>query len=238
MTKENPWSGAGETTRQQVREIFAQHTHAAALAEPRAEERRKPLPNLFLLPGRLWRLLPPLGKVAVGLALAGLAALAAVLIPPALENAGENRANQRRAAAANLEEIRQRLVEDQRPRRATLNLPANVVSAEISRRVAALVTADARSRVRAGTLEGPIEGTTCRPVRQRQKAGAVVLTCLAEQFREGHAYRGRDLLSGYRFRARVIYSSGAVAWCKENPRPLHPDQEEFVVVELSRSCTG
>jgi hypothetical protein len=238
MAGENPWSGAGDTTRREVREIFARHAGASTEAGAGAEERRRALPNLFLLPGQLWRLLPPLGKVAVGLAFAALAALAAVLVPPALENAGENRTNERRAAAANLEEIRRTLVADQRPRRATLSLPANVTPAEIARRVALHVTADARSRVRAGTLKGPIERTSCRPVRRPQEAGSLVLTCLAEQFRESHAYRDRDVVSGYRFRARVIYATGAVAWCKENPRPLHPDQEEFVVVPVSRACTG
>jgi hypothetical protein len=238
MTQENPWSGAGDNTRQEVREIFAQHARASAGAEPPADERRRPLPNLFRLPGQLWRLLPPLGKAAVALAFVALAALAVVLLPPALETADENRENQRRAAAATFEEIRRTLVEDQRPRRATLALPANVVPAEIARRVEPRVTADARSRVRAGTLEGPIERTSCRPVRRSQEAGALVLTCLAQQFREGSAYLDRDIVSGYRFRARVIYATGAVAWCKENPRPLHPAQGEFVVVPLSRSCTG
>ena len=42
-------------------------------------------------------------------------------------------------------------------------------------------------------------------------------------------------MSGYRFKARVVRASGAAAWCKENPRPLHADQEEFVVVPLSRA---
>jgi hypothetical protein len=236
MTRENPWSGAGDSTRQEVRDIFAQHARVSA--EAPAEERRRPLANLFRLPGQLWRLLPPLGKVAVGLALAGLAALAAVLVPPALENGSENRVNQRRAAAANLEEIRRRLVEDQRPRRATLSLPGNVTATEIARRVAPHVAADARHRARAGTLKGPIGRTSCRPVRRPQEAGSLVLSCLAEQFREAGAYRDRDIVSGYRFRARVIYATGQVAWCKENPRPLHPDQEEFVVVDLSRACTG
>jgi hypothetical protein len=238
MTQENPWSGAGDSTREEVREIFARHARASAKAAPDAEERRRPLPSVFRLPGQLWRLLPPLGKVAVALALAALVALAVVLVPPALDNAGENRENQRRAAAANLEEIRRTLIEDQRPRRATLALPANVVAAEIAPRVARRVTADARARVRAGTLEGPIERTSCRPVRRSQEAGSLVLTCLAEQFREGDAYLDRDVVSGYRFRARVKLSTGAVAWCKENPRPLHPDQEEFVVVQVSRACTG
>jgi hypothetical protein len=238
MTQENPWSGAGENTRQEVREIFAQHARASAEAVPRGEERRRPLPNLFRLPGQLWRLLPVWGKVAVGLLLAALAALAAVLVPPALDNAGENRANQRRAAAANFAEIRRMLVEDQRPRRATLSLPAGAVPAEIARLVAPHVQADARTRVRAGTLDGPIEQTSCRPLRRSQDAGSLVLTCLAEQFREADAYRDRDVVSGYRFRARVDLATGAVAWCKENPRPLHPDTEEFVVVDLSRACTG
>jgi hypothetical protein len=238
MIQENPWSGAGESTRQEVREIFARHARASDQAETDAEVRRRPLPNLFRLPAQLWRLLPPLGRLAVGLTLAALAALAAVLVPPALDNAGENRENQRRAAAANLEEIRRTLIADQRPRRATLSLPAGALPAEIARHVAERVMADARTRVSAGTLEGPIERTSCRPVRRSQEAGSLVLTCLAEQFRERGAYRDRDVVSGYRFRARVTLASGAVAWCKENPRPLHPDQEEFVVVELSRACTG
>jgi hypothetical protein len=238
MTQENPWSGAGDNTRQEVREIFARHPRASAGAEPPIEERRRPLPNLFRLPGQLWRLLPPLGKAAVGLAAAALVALAVVLVPPALENAGENRENQRRAAAANFAEIRRTLVEDQRPRRATLALPDGTAPSEIARRVAPHVDADVRTRVRAGALEGPIEQTSCRPVRNTQEAGYLVLTCLAEEFREVDAYRDRDIVSGYRFRARVNLATGAVAWCKENPRPLHPATGEFVVVELSRACTG
>ena len=133
---------------------------------------------MFRLPVQLWRLLPPLGKVAVGLALAAFVALAVVLVPPALENAAENREDQRRAAAATFAEIRRRLAEDQRPRRATLSLPATVLPAEIARRVAPRVAADARSRVRAGILEGTIERTSCRPVRRTQEAGWLVLTCL------------------------------------------------------------
>jgi hypothetical protein len=37
---------------------------------------------------------------------------------------------------------------------------------------------------------------------------------------------------------RVKIASGQAAWCKENPRPLHPDQEEYVMVALSRAGTG
>ena len=45
-------------------------------------------------------------------------------------------------------------------------------------------------------------------------------------------------MSGYRFRGRVVLDTRATTWCKENPRPLHGDQEEFVTVALSRACTG
>jgi hypothetical protein len=65
MTQENPWSGAGDTTRQEVREIFARHAGRRPGAEPPAEERRRALPNLLRLPGQPWRLLSPLGKAAV-----------------------------------------------------------------------------------------------------------------------------------------------------------------------------
>ena len=64
---------------------------------------------------------------------------------------------------------------------------------------------------RAGTLEGPIEGTSCRPIRRTQEAGWLVLTCLTERFREPDAYRDRDVVSGYRFRGRVELATGAVA---------------------------
>jgi hypothetical protein len=62
-------------------------------------------------------------------------------------------------------------------------------------------------------------------------------TCLVERGGRG-VYRGRDLLLGYRFRGRVELGTGLAAWCKENPPPLHADQEEFVRVPVSRACTG
>ena len=231
---DNPWSSGGEQTRSEVREIFAQHAERAAGSGDDAggEERHKPLPGFLSLPGRVWRILPRAGKLALGAFLAAVAVLLALLLPPAFDNAGENRENQRRAAAANLERIRLELVEDQRPRRATLPLPLQLSDLE------AAVAADYERRVRAGDLDGPAGETICRPVRRAQEAGATVFTCLARQGSSSGVYRDRRLVSGYRFRARLISATGAVAWCKENPQPLHADQEEFVVVPLSKECTG
>jgi hypothetical protein len=228
----DPWSSGGEATRREVREIFARHAdHAAGRAAP-AAERRRAVPGILRLPGRLWQLMPTWGRVATGALLVALATALAILLPPALENAADNRENERRATAANLEEIRQNLIASQRPRRAVLSRP---LSAE---GLAAAVGADFQRRVDTGELEGPAGPTTCRPVRPQPSPEAIVYTCVAERGEAKGVYLDRRLVSGYRFKGRVVRATGAAAWCKENPRPLHADQEEFVIVPLSRACTG
>jgi hypothetical protein len=226
----DPWASGGDATRREVREIFAKHADRTGAAP--ATERRSATPTVLLLPVRLWRLMPGWGRVAAAALLAALAAAVAILLPPALENAAENRESARRDEAANLEQIRRDLVESQRPRRAALERPLT------GARLEAAVGADFRRRVEAGELEGPVGPTTCRPVRPQPDSAAIVFTCVAERGRAKGAYLDRRLVSGYRFKARVVRATGAAAWCKENPRPLHADQEEFVVVPLSRDCTG
>ncbi len=229
----DPWSSGGDATRREVREIFARHADRTAEAPAaEAEERRAAVPNLLRLPLRLWQLLPGWGRVAVGAFTVALAAAVAMLLPPALENAAENRESQRRAEAANLEQIRRDLIESQRPRRAVVPRPVTPAA------IASAVQADFVQRVEDGDLEGPAGRTTCRPVRPQPDRVALVLTCIAERGEERGRYLDRNLVSGYRFKARVMRATGAAAWCKENPRPLHADQEEFVIVPLSRACTG
>ena len=235
MSSRDPWSGAGENTRAEVREIFARHAAAREGAGPGTPhvERRATLPGVLRLPARGWRALPLLGKLVVAALAVVLAVLVALLLPPALQNATDNEANESRLRAANLERIRRGLVASQRPRRAVLDFRADPAPA-----LATAVGADAARRVVRGELDGPLGDTTCRPVeRSDVDPRAPVFTCLVEHGIHGE-YQGRELVSGYRFRGRVELASGRAAWCKENPRPLHPDQEEFVVVPLSRACTG
>ena len=232
---DDPWSGAGHDTRAEVREIFARHAAArgSAGAEGAAAERRRPMPGFLSLPVRGWRALSPAGKAVALLIAAALAAFAAVKLPPALENSSENAENQRRAIAANRERIRRELVEQQRPRTGVL-----VAGVPLAQALAGQVSADVRRRVRAGTLDGPAGATTCRRVRRSgEPPGARVFTCLVEQGERG-SFGDREILSGYRFRGRVVLDTRSATWCKENPRPLHGDQEEFVTVALSRACTG
>lgn len=227
----DPWSSGGQATRREVREIFARHAAHAGGPLEAAAERRSAVPGILRLPARLWRLMPGWGRVATGALLLALAAAVAVLLPQALETAADNRENERRAAAANLEQIRQDLIESQRPRRAVLERPTPAA-------LAAVVGEDFKRRVESGDLEGPAGPTTCRPVRPQPDRAAIVFTCVAERGSEKGVYLDRRLVSGYRFKARVVRATGAAAWCKENPRPLHADQEEFVIVPLSRACTG
>jgi hypothetical protein len=228
---DDPWSGGRQSTRDEVRAIFARH--AAAPAASGGPERRSPLPNFLTLPARGWRGLSRGGKAAVAALGVVLLGLAVAMVPPALENASRNEANERAAIAANRERIRRELVADQRPRRARLDPSQPRAPA-----LAELVRADARGRARAGTLDGPIGRTACeRITRTGEDPAYATFTCLVERGERG-IYRGRDLLIGYRFRGRVELASGRAVWCKENPRPLHPDQEEFVTVPVARACTG
>jgi hypothetical protein len=231
---DDPWLGGRQSTRDEVRAIFERHAAAREAAAATGEtERRSPLPNFLTLPARGWRSLSRRGKAFAAGVAAALLALAVAMVPPALENAAQNEANERAAIAANRERIRRELVEDQRPRRAQLS-----ASEPIAPALAEQVRADARLRARAGTLDGPIGNTACeRITRTGEDPRYATFTCLVEQGERG-TYRGRDLLLGYRFRGRVERASGQAVWCKENPRPLHPDTEEFVTVPLARACTG
>ena len=232
---DDPWSGAGHDTRAEVREIFARHAAArgSAGAEGAAAERRRPMPGFLSLPVRGWRALSPAGKAVALLIAAALAAFAAIKLPAALENSSENAESERRAIAANRERIRLELVEQQRPRTGVL-----VAGVPLAQALAGQLSADARRRIRAGTLGGPAGATTCRRVRRSgEPPGARVFTCLVEQGQRG-AFGDREIVSGYRFRGRVVLDTRSATWCKENPRPLHGDQEEFVSVALSRACTG
>jgi hypothetical protein len=191
------------------------------------------LPGFLTLPARGWRSLSRGGRMLVLALAAALLALAVVLVPPALDNASENEANEREAIAANRERIRRELAEQQRPRWTVLPRGEAIAPA-----LAAHVHADARVRAREGKLEGPIGNTECeRIVRAGEDPRYATFTCLVERGGRGR-YRGRDLLFGYRFRGRVELATGSAAWCKENPPPLHADQEEFVKVPVSRECTG
>jgi hypothetical protein len=136
------------------------------------------------------------------------------------------------------------LIEDQRPRRASLPAPirsriraaggleastaADLAGAELESAIAR----DVRARIAAGKLEGPLLGTSCDPVRVRSRLGANY-NCFA--LTDSTPSGERVIESGYRFSARAQLPAGTLAWCKENPRPLHPTSY-VISLPISPDC--
>ena len=199
-------------------------------------ERYEPLPGFLKLPVRGWRKLSPRGKRVVA-ALAGVLVAGIAIAWPFVvrdRNAGERE----RAAiaaqhkAASLAELR----EDQRPRhdlltasqrarvRADGGLQAAAAAGLVGTQLEASISADVRRRIAAGKLDGRRARDLMRPGQGAQPHG-----------RRLQLLRFTGDTSGYRFSARAQLPAGTLAWCKENPRPLHPTS--FVLsVPISPEC--
>jgi hypothetical protein len=115
---------------------------------------------------------------------------------------------------------------------ATGGLEATSAAALVATRLESAIARDVRSRIAAGKLEGPLLQASCDPVRDRSRLGANY-NCfvLTDRTRSGD----RVLESGYRFSARAQLPAGTLAWCKENPRPLHPTSY-VLSVPISTDC--
>ena len=225
------------------------------LRHPGAGERFEPLPGLMRLPGFLLDKLPRRWRAAALAALA-LAALAVAASVPLLDLAAEKRADRARAVEAErIAAERARLDRDQRVQRAWLSTPERralrraaarlrptgapgdppaLVPTGVTAALERAITADVVARVAAGELAKGVQATECEPFAVT--ATAVKFSCIA--FHRRDRLRLYHLTSGYRFRARAFPSSGALVWCKQNHRPLHPATQGHVVVPLPTTCTG
>ena len=212
---------------------------------PGQGDRHEPLPAFLKLPVRGWRKLSPRGRrVVAALALLAVAAIAAAW-PSVVRDREAGERQRARIAAADKAASLRALREDQRPRHALLapavkrrisaagGLEAAPAAALVATRLESAVARDVRARIAAGKLEGPaLLRTSCEPVRDRSRGGADY-NCFALTGRSRGG--GRVLQSGYRFSARAQLPRGTLAWCKENPRPLHPTS--FVLsVPISPEC--
>jgi hypothetical protein len=245
VNERDPWSAARSATREEVRAIFEREAEAEAATAPGRKERFDPLPALVALPRRLWRMLGRRGRLAVGLVAGALAVVAVVGFPSFERTKREGAAEARRAEQASLRARLRALRLDQRPH--TSGMPAGDVRAAsraggLTRPAALAVTSgslaeaishDVRARITAGSLEGPIRGADCRALRV-STATQASFNCFVEL--SSHRVLGRRLESGYRFRGRADLAARRYVWCKENPRPLHPDTSHFPSVPLDPRC--
>jgi hypothetical protein len=175
-------------------------------------------------------------SVAIGAVLVALAATAAVVVPALREDADAERRAAERDRAAAIEREQARLRRDSRPfeargprRRegeAPLEHRARLVTAG-----EATITADARERVRAGSVDGPILGTRCAPypkteTRSAQEADPALprnrYECIAFNREvevpelEG---RKRTAVLGVPYWMVVDYRSARMTFCKVTPKP-------------------
>jgi hypothetical protein len=211
---------------------------------PGQGERYDPLPAFLSLPARGFRKLSPRGRrVVVALVVAGVAAIAVAW--PYVQRDRRAGERERAAIAAQHKAASLRaLVEDQRPRHAPLAPPIRrridklgglqtpAAATLVATKLEAGISTDVRARIAAGKLDGPLLETTCDPVTHRSRLGAN-FNCFALT---GRTTSGERVLEeGYRFSARAQLPAGTLAWCKENPRPLHPTSY-VLSVPISPEC--
>ena len=219
----------------------------------RDPERYEPMPGLAALPRWLWVRMSRGVRIALGVVLLGLIALGIALVPGALESKEEREQAERRERAERRAALIRRLEAEQRPRfrRSASVAPAGAGAAGrlearalLMDELFATVLADARRRVRAGNLEGPIDRIECEPFpRTVEGVGADEdlsrprgrFSCLAvtAEFERGEASLGG--LIGHRYRVLVDFETGRYAFCKISGQ-AGPTRDPLVTTP--RACGG
>jgi hypothetical protein len=215
----------------------------------RKPDRYEPLPGIIDLPGWIWRRLPPVAKVGLVVAFVALIGVALAIGPGIRESKSEReRAEQQqreRAKAAHEARIRR----EQRPR--FVDGPPATSGVAARRRLldaaSVSVLEDARRRVAAGRLRGPIRGIDCEPFpRNVAGIGAEDSTelrfgryaCLAvtAEFKETESTSGG--LLGYPYRMRIDFDTGRYAFCKIAGRPAEGQLKRDLGVTVPPVCGG
>jgi hypothetical protein len=215
----------------------------------RKPDRYEPMPGIIDLPGWLWRRLPPVAKVGLVVGFVALIVVA-VLIAPGIR---ESKSERERAEQQQRQRIQaahqQRIQRVQRPRFATG--PAATSGVAARRRLldsaSATLLVDARRRVAAGQLRGPIEGIDCEPFPRTvagvgaedstaQRYGRYACIAVTAEFKRSEASSGG--LIGHPYRMRIDFDSGRYAYCKVAGRPGEGLLTRRVTVSVPRVCGG
>ena len=211
-------------------------------------DRYEALPSVAALPGWIWRRLPRAAKLT--LALLALAAIGLViLLSPGIDESKDER---RQAESERLSRLREQRVaklrEEQRPRFGR----AAPAGADLAARAALLGTVgtaverDARRRVAAGALEGPIRRVSCEGYpRSLNDPGAHLdparsagrYSCLAITVDVPGGERSTSAAIGHPYRVRIDFASGRYAFCKVSGRPGEGSIDSPLVT-VPRVCGG
>ena len=216
-------------------------------------DRYEPLPGLAELPRWLWRRVGPRLRVGAVVAFV-LAAGGTVALVPAIDEARQERSadEQRRREELREQRIRELLAE-QRPRAGrtrSVARPGASSQAQLGARAAAMddlsaaIGADARARVRDGSLSGPIRRVDCEPFprsvggadparRLTTPRGRYSCIAVTAEFAQTEGSVGGSL--GHPYRALIDFERGTYAFCKVAGRtdPTHNRE-----VTTPRVCGG
>jgi hypothetical protein len=212
-------------------------------------DRYEPLPGLTRLPGWIWRRLPRPAKV--GVAMLPFIAVGLVLaLGPGIERGKEERA---RTEAQRLERAREARVErlrrEQQPHfgrgeAAAASLPAR---RRLLAEAAVAVRTDARDRVEAGALSGPIQTVQCEPYpRTLERSGAHEdlsrpvgrYACLAVTTEIRATAEHEAGAIGHPYRVRIDFESGRFAFCKVTGRAGEGSIGQAPIVRVPAACGG
>jgi len=201
------------------------------------------------MPGWVWRRLPTAGKVAVTLLPLVIVAVG-VALAPGIEKSKDERARSeaRRSArerAARLEHIRV----EQRPRFA-FGPPAPGDLAARRRlldQAANAVRADARARVAAHALKGPIRRVECEPFPRStsrigphetlaSRHGNYACLAVTAEFRKSEFTQAGTI--GHPYRLRIDFRTGRYAFCKVTGRAGELAISSRAPMGVPRACGG
>ena len=176
----------------------------------------------------------PRRKIALtgGVLVVLLAAAAGVAVPAIDSGKDEGAEREARADTEARAAERRRLRAEQAAHHG--RAPRGADRTEVVRSLEASIAADARRRVAAGDLDGPIRRVSCRPSR---RDGSYGCTAVTREIPAGPRNVPGSL--GHPFIAVVDFEGRRYTWCKTNPIPAEravPDPRD--VIELPRECTG
>jgi hypothetical protein len=172
---------------------------------------------------------------AAVLALIAVIAAGAAIVPGLRRDAAERQASETARRLALEAAERERLARDARPHRAA-GPPLRAGEDRLAhrtllvRRAELLVTRDARARIRAGTLEGPVVATSCEPfpdtlarlqLEAEASARAGRYDCVAYKRKfelPPQSGRRRTGLFGFPYWVVIDYRRSTLVWCKVTPR--------------------
>jgi hypothetical protein len=214
-----------------------------------ASDRYEPLPGIAGIPKWVWGKLPRAARVAIALLPFAIIALILLLGP------GIDEAKDRRAAAEREQRAQQaaervaQLRAEQRPR-FERGPPAGRDVAARSALVASVpvaVQADARRRVAAGALDGPIRSVECEPYpRSADGRGAHLdpsqptgrYSCLAVTRAVPATEHNEASSIGHPYRVLVHFDTGRFAFCKVSGRPGEGSIGRHIPVTVPEACGG